>query len=91
MDVLYHILCGHRHDSQVEDKSRFLREFSTKQSLRRLGNEAYGKGQKTWTQDVWKITYTFDDIIGKTKTGRPTRTLEMIVDAAGRVKTMYPL
>lgn len=91
MNVLDHILCGHRHDSKVEDKSRFSREFDTQNRLRRLGNEVYGKGKRIWTGKVWKISHSVDDVIGITKTGKPSKTVEMITDAAGRIKTMYPL
>jgi len=88
---LDHIKEGHWHNSTKPNKSKFLKSIDEK-GLENLINEAVHKSQG-WRIDKGSFVLEVDmgRIIGLDPTGKATRMLRIVADAAGNVISAYPI
>lgn len=91
MDVLDHILCGHRHRFGKPGKSHLSKELSNHSAIRRIGNEVYGKGKRIWKEAYWEISHTFKKPIGRTRGNKPAYTVQLRVGSDGLIRTIIVL
>lgn len=88
--VLLHVRRGHFFDSSLPYKSKFYAAIGNKE-LTKMVRKAIKVGSILPHGRGAKIIFNVGKEIGVSRrTGRPTRSIEIIVDKLGNIKTVYP-
>lgn len=89
--VLAHVLCGHGFKSKMTNKSKFLKQYSNKSSLKQIGNQVYGQGNWAYQSgsNTWKVTLDMGKAIGKDLAGQTSQIVQLIVNSQAEILTMF--
>lgn len=94
IEALEHIWLRHNYNSTYNNVSRFAKEYSTRQDIKKLVTDALKKASKSDIQQDATgktVTVTMDKLTGLSQKNRPTYKIRIFLDDKNYVKTAYPL
>jgi hypothetical protein len=91
--AIEHIRQGHFARSRPGlASSRFSARNSHVGRVKELVNEAIANGEHvTSSGGQYRVTYTFDEVIGTDMMGRKTKSILVYLDEAGNIKNAFPI